>query len=99
MRPQLPIVIIPVCMSTSGHRFLEHDALGTLPDELHLLAAVITPKMDEDALLLHHLKRENKSLRAYHPRVMCCAPHVGLCCALRGGAVRLNGLDLATWQT
>lgn len=51
-----PIVVDPVCVSTSGHTLLEHDALGALVDELLPLAAVLTPNADEAALLLHHLK-------------------------------------------
>ncbi|KAH8995894.1 hypothetical protein EDB86DRAFT_2921246 [Lactarius hatsudake] len=43
-----PIVINPVCVSTSGSTLLEHDALGVLVDKLLPLATA--------ALLLHHLK-------------------------------------------
>ncbi|KAH9056784.1 Ribokinase-like protein [Lactarius vividus] len=54
-QPPPPIVIDPVCVSTSGHTLLEPDALGVLVHELLPLATVLTPNMDEAALLLRHL--------------------------------------------
>ena len=66
-------------LSTAGvvravaRTLLECDALGTHVDELLLFSAVITPNMDKGALLLHHLKCENRRLGAYHRWVMCCA--------------------------
>jgi hydroxymethylpyrimidine/phosphomethylpyrimidine kinase len=47
-----PLVIDPVCVSTSGHTLLEGDALGTLITELLPLATVLTPNTSEAALLL-----------------------------------------------
>ena len=47
-----PLVIDPVCVSTSGHTLLEHDAIGALVTELLPLATVLTPNASEAALLL-----------------------------------------------
>jgi len=47
-----PLVIDPVCVSTSGHTLLEHDALGALITDLLPLATVLTPNASEAALLL-----------------------------------------------
>ena len=47
-----PLVIDPVCVSTSGHTLLERDAVCTLITELLPLATVLTPNTSEAALLL-----------------------------------------------
>jgi len=49
-----PLVIDPVCVSTSGHTLLEHDSLGPLITELLPLATVLTPNASEAALLLQY---------------------------------------------
>ncbi|KAI9453742.1 Phosphomethylpyrimidine kinase-domain-containing protein [Russula earlei] len=47
------LVVDPVCVSTSGHTLLEHDAIDALASELLPLAAVVTPNTREATLLLH----------------------------------------------
>jgi hydroxymethylpyrimidine/phosphomethylpyrimidine kinase len=47
-----PLVIDPVCVSTSGHTLLERDAIGTLITDLLPLATMLTPNTSEAALLL-----------------------------------------------
>ena len=47
-----PLVIDPVCISTSGHTLLEPDAISVLIDELFPLARLITPNKAEAELLL-----------------------------------------------
>ena len=49
-----PLVIDPVCVSTSGHTLVEGDALGTLITELLPLATVLTPNTNEAVLLLQN---------------------------------------------
>lgn len=49
-----PLVIDPVCVSTSGHTLLEHDALGALITDFLPLATVLTPNASEAALLLQN---------------------------------------------
>lgn len=78
-RPQSPIAINPACVDVH-HTLLVYDGLGTLIDELPLLAVAITTNIDEGALLLHQLKREKKGLRA------SCE----LYCVLGGGAMLLK---------
>lgn len=53
---QPPIVIDPVCVSTSGHTLLERDAIGVLIYQLLPLATVFTPNFSEAVMLLHHLR-------------------------------------------
>ncbi|KAF8875702.1 Phosphomethylpyrimidine kinase-domain-containing protein [Infundibulicybe gibba] len=47
-----PLVVDPVCVSTSGHTLLDPSAVSTLLKELIPLAKVITPNAPEAALLL-----------------------------------------------
>ena len=54
-RRQVPIVIDPVCVSTSGHTLLERNALGALIDELLPLATVLTPNSSEAGSLIYHM--------------------------------------------
>lgn len=50
-RGRLPLVVDPVMVATSGGRLLESEAVRTLVEELLPLATVITPNMDEAAVL------------------------------------------------
>lgn len=50
--PALPFVLDPVMVSTSGARLLEPEAVATLRDTLFPLATLITPNLDEAAVLL-----------------------------------------------
>lgn len=49
--PQVPIVFDPVMVATSGHRLIEDSTIATIVETLFPIAAVITPNMDEAALL------------------------------------------------
>lgn len=48
------IVLDPVMVSSSGHALLDSRAVGRLAERLLPLATVITPNIDEAALLLGH---------------------------------------------
>ncbi|MBL9133555.1 MAG: hydroxymethylpyrimidine/phosphomethylpyrimidine kinase, partial [Verrucomicrobiaceae bacterium] len=47
----IPLVVDPVMVATSGGRLLKDDAVETLCSELLPLATLITPNMDEAAVL------------------------------------------------
>ena len=49
---QIPLVIDPVMIATSGDRLLEATAIEAYTDELFPLATLITPNLDEAALLI-----------------------------------------------
>ncbi|MHA3787630.1 bifunctional hydroxymethylpyrimidine kinase/phosphomethylpyrimidine kinase [Flavobacterium hauense] len=49
--PQIPVVFDPVMIATSGHRLIEEDTVAAIAEKLFPLAKVITPNMDEAALL------------------------------------------------
>lgn len=50
--PQIPFVLDPVMVATSGDRLLAEDAIQTLIDKLLPLATLITPNLHEAAVLL-----------------------------------------------
>ncbi len=50
-RPDLAVVLDPVCVSTSGHRLLDDDAIGVLLGRLVPRATVVTPNTQEWTLL------------------------------------------------
>jgi len=49
--PKAPLVFDPVMVATSGHRLIEEETIATIIDKLFPLANVITPNMDEAAVL------------------------------------------------
>ncbi len=50
-RSELPVVVDPVMVSTSGAELLKPDAVAALRELLFPLAAVVTPNLDEVAVL------------------------------------------------
>ena len=50
----VPLVLDPVMLATSGARLLEKSAVAALQEKLFPLAALITPNLDEAAILLGH---------------------------------------------
>ncbi len=51
--PQIPFVLDPVMVATSGDRLLAEDAIQTLIEKLLPLATIITPNLHEAAVLLN----------------------------------------------
>jgi hydroxymethylpyrimidine/phosphomethylpyrimidine kinase len=49
--PQVPLVVDPVCVSKHGDRLIDQEAIGALRTLLFPHATVITPNLDEAALL------------------------------------------------
>lgn len=49
--PKIPIVFDPVMVATSGHRLIEEETISTIVDQLFPIADIITPNMDEAAIL------------------------------------------------
>lgn len=49
--PKVPVVFDPVMVSTSGHRLLDDSTIATVVKKLFPLAVVITPNLDEAAVL------------------------------------------------
>jgi len=49
--PKIPIIFDPVMVATSGHRLIEQQTITTLIEYLFPIAELITPNMDEAAIL------------------------------------------------
>lgn len=49
--PKVPLVFDPVMVATSGHKLIEDATIQTIIDELFPIASIITPNMDEAAIL------------------------------------------------
>ncbi|MEH6679346.1 MAG: bifunctional hydroxymethylpyrimidine kinase/phosphomethylpyrimidine kinase [Sediminicola sp.] len=49
--PPIPIVFDPVMVASSGHKLIEEDTVRTLVEKLFPLAEIITPNLDEAAIL------------------------------------------------
>ncbi|MCT2406987.1 bifunctional hydroxymethylpyrimidine kinase/phosphomethylpyrimidine kinase [Chryseobacterium antibioticum] len=48
---KIPLVFDPVMVATSGHRLIEDDTIAAITEQLFSIADVITPNMDEAAIL------------------------------------------------
>lgn len=48
---KVPIVFDPVMVATSGHRLIEEETIQTIIEKLFPIADIITPNMDEAAIL------------------------------------------------
>jgi hydroxymethylpyrimidine/phosphomethylpyrimidine kinase len=64
----VPLVVDPVLVSSSGHQLLAEDALGVLKERLISLAAVVTPNLPEAEVLtgLGPLCSDDEVIRAGH---------------------------------
>ncbi|PQA96852.1 bifunctional hydroxymethylpyrimidine kinase/phosphomethylpyrimidine kinase [Chryseobacterium shigense] len=48
---KIPLVFDPVMVATSGHRLIEEDTISAITEQLFPIADVVTPNMDEAAIL------------------------------------------------
>jgi hydroxymethylpyrimidine/phosphomethylpyrimidine kinase len=80
--PSLPCVIDPVMVATSGAVLLREDARTAMSDELFPLARLLTPNLDEAALLVGApLKNETEARAA----ALLLASRHGTAVLLKGG--------------
>lgn len=56
-----PLVVDPVCVSTSGHTLLEPSSIDTMISSLFPLSTLITPNKSEAELILSYLSRSKLS--------------------------------------
>lgn len=49
--PEIPVILDPVMIATSGHRLVEKDTIELMKTVLIPLAALVTPNLDEAAIL------------------------------------------------
>ena len=84
-RPDLPAVVDPVMVATSGALLLDPAAIAALTQRLLPRAALITPNFDEAAVLLGH--RPATTLEALESAALTLAKTFGVPVLLKGGHV------------
>jgi len=77
--PDVPLIVDPVLVASSGRRLLSEDALETLCHMLLPRATVITPNLDEAAVLLGHTVQDRKSA------ALCLSERFHCAILLKGG--------------
>ncbi|KAL5490671.1 THI20 [Sanghuangporus weigelae] len=96
-----PLVIDPVCVSTSGHTLLEPDAVSVLIQELFPLAKLITPNKAEAELLLAQASaKEQKEIRSIDDAldVASSLGSLGSCdVLLKGGHLSVSARDMLSF--
>lgn len=89
---QIPIVLDPVLVATSGDPLLQQDAIAALKDSLFPLATIITPNTHEAALLSGIPIQDIPSMRLAAARLATYAPAGWV--LIKGG--HLPGSSMAT---
>jgi len=79
----IPLVVDPVMVASSGARLLQEDAVQALVAELIPLAAVVTPNLDEAEILLGRRPRETEVGQALDAAEL--AKRLGVAVLLKGG--------------
>lgn len=76
-RGRPPLVVDPVMVATSGARLLKPSAIAVIKKELLPLATLVTPNLDEAAILVGRKLRDVEALRGaareIHERFGCAA--------------------------
>lgn len=76
-KPRVPLVVDPVMIATSGTRLLKTPAIKLLKERLLPLAALVTPNIDEAAILAGHTLKSiedmRRAARRIHERFGCAA--------------------------
>lgn len=86
--PDIPVVFDPVMIATSGDRLIEEDTVAAIVAKLFPLSALITPNMDEAALLAALPVANEKEMQQALTKIT----------ALGANAVLLKGGHLQTQQ-
>ncbi len=87
--PDVPIVVDPVMVATSGARLLREDAVDALCRRLLPLATVVTPNLNELEILAGRPVRNVDDLKA---AAVAVATRYGTACAAKGG--HLTGAEV-----
>lgn len=86
----IPLVVDPVMVASSGARLLQTDAAQALVDELIPLATVVTPNLDEAEILLGRRPRETEVGQAVDAAEL--ARKLGVAVLLKGGHAKGDSL-------
>ena len=88
----IPFVVDPVMIATSGDNLLESEAVEAYENNLFPLATLITPNLDEAALLLETTIDDRKQIKS---AAKALAKKYGVSILLKGGHLRGdNAIDL-----
>ena len=88
----IPFVVDPVMIATSGDNLLEPEAVEAYENNLFPLATLITPNLDEAALLLETKIDDRKQIKS---AAKALAKKYGVSILLKGGHLRGdNAIDL-----
>ena len=88
----IPFVVDPVMIATSGDNLLEPEAVESYENKLFPLATIITPNLDEAALLLETTIKDRKQMEN---AAKALAKKYGASILLKGGHLRGdNAIDL-----
>jgi hydroxymethylpyrimidine/phosphomethylpyrimidine kinase len=80
-----PVIVDPVMVATSGARLLQSSAIRALGDELLPLATLVTPNLDEAAILVGH---ELKTVDDLHAAAVEIRRRFGCATLVKGGHLR-----------
>lgn len=84
--PSVPVVFDPVMVATSGHKLIEEETIATIIEKLFPLASLITPNMDEAAILADMSITSVDEMYAAGERIMQLGCNAVL---LKGGHLQL----------
>jgi hydroxymethylpyrimidine/phosphomethylpyrimidine kinase len=84
---QLPLIVDPVMISTSGARLLKSSAITLLKRELLPLATLVTPNLDEAELLTGRTLKSAEDLRVAAKEIF---QQFGCAALVKGGHLRNN---------
>ena len=88
----IPFVVDPVMIATSGDNLLEPEAVDAYENDLFPLATLVTPNLDEAALLLETTIKDRKQMEN---AAKALAKKYGVSILLKGGHLRGdNAIDL-----
>lgn len=94
--PKVPLVFDPVMVATSGHRLIENETIDVIVNELFPLADIITPNMDEVAILAKMDVNTLSDIRLAGPKLIKLGCKTVL---LKGGHLKTDVITSLLYDT
>lgn len=94
--PKVPLVFDPVMVATSGHRLIENETIDVIINELFPLADIITPNMDEVAILAKMDVKTLSDIRLAGPKLKKLGCNTVL---LKGGHLKTDMITSLLYDT
>lgn len=89
-----PLVVDPVCVSQSGHRLLQEDAISALTQNLLPLADLVTPNKPEAELLAQMAINSQADIEEAGRRILALGPKAVL---IKGGHFEEQPIMVTDW--